>query len=44
MELVWFRGHKWIKENLKKRTTYVVLEKSMFLTELHTSSRNGIEI
>ena len=27
MELVWFRGHKWIKENLKKRTTYVVFGK-----------------
>lgn len=27
MELVWFRGHKWIKENLKKKTTYVVFGK-----------------
>ena len=24
MELVWFRGHQWIKENLKKNTTYVI--------------------
>ena len=27
MELVWFRGHKWIKENLKKKKTYVVFGK-----------------
>ncbi len=27
IELVWFRGHKWIKENLKKKTTYVVFGK-----------------
>ena len=24
MELVWFRGHKWIKERIKHRTPYVV--------------------
>ena len=27
IELVWFRGHKWIRENLKIRTTYVVFGK-----------------
>jgi len=27
MELVWFRGHKWIRENLKINATYVVFGK-----------------
>jgi ATP-dependent DNA helicase RecG len=27
MELVWFRGHKWIKENLKLNTAYVIYGK-----------------
>ncbi len=27
MELVWFRGHKWIKENIKMNTPYVVFGK-----------------
>ena len=28
MELVWFRGHKWIRENLKHQTEYVVFGKT----------------
>jgi len=28
MELVWFRGHKWIKENLKINTSYVIFGKT----------------
>lgn len=28
MELVWFRGHKWIKENLKLNTPYVIFGKT----------------
>ncbi|PNQ72736.1 ATP-dependent DNA helicase RecG [Hanstruepera neustonica] len=28
MELVWFRGHKWIRENLKRNTPYVVFGKT----------------
>ncbi|WP_104736050.1 ATP-dependent DNA helicase RecG [Hanstruepera ponticola] len=28
MELVWFRGHKWIRENLKLNTEYVVFGKT----------------
>lgn len=27
MELVWFRGHKWIRENIKKNTSYVIFGK-----------------
>lgn len=27
MELVWFRGHKWIRENLKINTSYVIFGK-----------------
>ena len=30
MELVWFRGHKWIKENLKLNETYVAFGKTNF--------------
>jgi ATP-dependent DNA helicase RecG len=28
MELVWFRSHKWIRENLKLNTTYVIFGKT----------------
>jgi ATP-dependent DNA helicase RecG len=28
MELVWFRGHKWIRESIKLNTTYVVFGKT----------------
>ncbi|PKA84574.1 ATP-dependent DNA helicase RecG [Ulvibacter sp. MAR_2010_11] len=28
MELVWFRGHKWIKENLKPNVPYVIFGKT----------------
>ncbi len=28
MELVWFRGHKWIRESLKLNTTYVIFGKT----------------
>lgn len=28
MELVWFRGHKWIKDNLKLNTPYVIFGKT----------------
>ena len=28
MELVWFRGHKWVRENLKLNTPYVVFGKT----------------
>lgn len=27
MELVWFRGHKWIRENIKRNTPYVIFGK-----------------
>ncbi|AXT53992.1 ATP-dependent DNA helicase RecG [Aquimarina sp. BL5] len=30
MELVWFRGHKWIKENIKLNTTYVIFGKTKY--------------
>lgn len=30
MELVWFRGHKWIKENLKLNTPYVIFGKTKY--------------
>ena len=28
IELIWFRGHKWIKENLKLNTAYVIFGKT----------------
>ncbi|MDR5590869.1 ATP-dependent DNA helicase RecG [Christiangramia sp. SM2212] len=28
MELIWFRGHKWIRENLKLNTPYVIFGKT----------------
>ena len=28
MELVWFKGHKWIKENLKLNISYVIFGKT----------------
>jgi len=31
MELVWFRGQKWIRENLKLNTTYVAFGKTNWL-------------
>jgi len=34
MELIWFRGHKWIRENLKLNTPYVIFGK--------TNSYNGL--
>ncbi|MCM4154603.1 ATP-dependent DNA helicase RecG [Gramella sp. AN32] len=30
MELVWFRGHKWIRENIQLNTPYVIFGKSNF--------------
>ncbi|MBW1296383.1 ATP-dependent DNA helicase RecG, partial [Aquimarina litoralis] len=30
MELVWFRGHKWIQENLKLNTPYVIFGKTKY--------------
>ncbi|MFD2552185.1 helicase-related protein [Bizionia sediminis] len=30
MELVWFRGHKWIRSNLKLHTSYVIFGKTNF--------------
>ena len=34
MELVWFRGHKWIRENLKLNTPYVVFGKTNWFNGL----------
>ncbi|WP_108868317.1 ATP-dependent DNA helicase RecG [Aquimarina aquimarini] len=30
IELVWFRGHKWIRENLKLNTSYVIFGKTKY--------------
>ncbi len=30
MELVWFRGHKWIRENIKLNTPYVIFGKTKY--------------
>ena len=44
MELVWFRGHKWIKENLKKKTTYVVFGKVSVFNGVFSMSHPEMEL
>ncbi len=43
MELVWFRGQKWIRENLKLNVPYVIFGKCNWFngTFLNATSRNG---
>src|SRR5690606_35222359 len=36
MELVWFRGHKWIKDNIKLNTPYVIFGKTNWYNGLFT--------
>ncbi len=36
MELVWFRGAKWIKENIKINTPYVIFGRVNFFNGAYT--------
>ena len=44
IELVWFRGHKWIRENLKIRTTYVVFGKVNLFNGSYNMPHPDIEL
>ena len=44
MELVWFRGTKWIKENLKIKTPYVIFGKVNYFNGAYTMPHPEIEL
>ncbi|PSG88544.1 ATP-dependent DNA helicase RecG [Aurantibacter aestuarii] len=44
MELVWFRGAKWIKESLKLNTDYVVFGKTNVFANKHSMPHPEIEL
>ena len=44
MELVWFRGHKWIRENLKLNTPYVIFGKTNFFNGLFSMAHPEVEL
>lgn len=43
MELVWFRGHKWIRENLKVNTPYVIFGKTNWFNGLFSMPHPEME-
>jgi len=44
MELVWFRGHKWIRENLKINTPYVIFGKTNWFNGLFSMPHPEMEL
>ncbi len=44
MELVWFRGHKWIRENLKINTPYVIFGKTNWYHGIYTMPHPEMEL
>jgi ATP-dependent DNA helicase RecG len=44
MELVWFRGHKWIRENLKLNTPYVIFGKTNWFNSLFSMAHPELEL
>ena len=44
MELVWFRGHKWIRENLKLNTPYVIFGKTNWFSGLFSMPHPELEL
>lgn len=44
MELVWFRGHKWIKENLKLNTPYVIFGKTNWFNGMFSMPHPEMEL
>ena len=44
MELVWFRGHKWIKENLKLNVAYVIFGKTNWFNGLFSMPHPEMDI
>ncbi|MEM6687146.1 MAG: ATP-dependent DNA helicase RecG [Bacteroidota bacterium] len=44
MELVWFRGHKWIKDSLKLNTPYVIFGKTNWFNGLFSMPHPEMEL
>jgi len=44
MELVWFRGHKWIRENLKLNEAYVIFGKTNFFNGVFSMPHPDMEL
>ena len=44
IELVWFRGHKWIRENLKLNTPYVIFGKTNWYNGLFSMPHPEMEL
>ncbi|MBK5192955.1 MAG: ATP-dependent DNA helicase RecG, partial [Flavobacteriaceae bacterium] len=44
MELVWFRGHKWIRENLKLNVPYVIFGKTNWFNGLFSMAHPEMEL
>ncbi|MCG9973205.1 ATP-dependent DNA helicase RecG [Christiangramia crocea] len=44
MELVWFRGHKWIRENLKLNTAYVIFGKTNWFNGMFSMPHPEMEL
>ncbi|MDC8004907.1 ATP-dependent DNA helicase RecG [Aureisphaera galaxeae] len=44
MELVWFRGHKWIRENLKLNTPYVIFGKVNWFNGVYSMPHPEMEL
>jgi ATP-dependent DNA helicase RecG len=44
MELVWFKGHKWIKENLKLNVSYVVFGKTNWFNGVFSMPHPEMEL
>lgn len=44
MELVWFRGHKWIRENLKLNTPYVIFGKTNWYNGIFSMAHPEMEL
>jgi len=44
MELVWFRGHKWIRENIKINTPYVIFGKTNYFNGMYSMPHPELEL
>ncbi|MDX1761398.1 MAG: ATP-dependent DNA helicase RecG [Christiangramia sp.] len=44
MELIWFRGHKWIRENLKLNTPYVIFGKTNWYNGVFSMPHPELEL
>ncbi|MEL6812339.1 MAG: ATP-dependent DNA helicase RecG [Bacteroidota bacterium] len=44
MELVWFRGHKWIRENLKLNVPYVIFGRTQWFNGMYSMPHPEMEL